>query len=67
MKPFVCDDVGKAWGIESHLKPVDIFLGVMPLVEAKVRETIEIAQDPASIENPSESQSSHADSQDMHV
>ena len=42
----------------------------MPLVETKVREireTFEVAQDPASIEHPSDSQSSHADSQDMHV
>ena len=27
MQPFVDDDIGKAWGIESHLKPVGIFLG----------------------------------------
>ena len=27
MKPFAEDDIGKAWGIESHLKPVGIFLG----------------------------------------
>ena len=29
MKPFQEDDVGKAWGIESRLKPVDFFFAVM--------------------------------------